>query len=61
MYVCLCRAVTDTDIAAAVDAGVNDLQQLEEHMGVGAGCGSCREMAQHLIDQQLQEAQFYAA
>ncbi len=61
MYVCVCRAITDTDIEAAIDGGVNDLAQLEEHFGVGTGCGTCRETAQTLINQRIQETQYYAA
>ena len=61
MYVCVCRAITDTEIEAAVDGGLNDLSQLEEHFGVGTGCGACRETAQNLINQRVAEAQYYAA
>jgi bacterioferritin-associated ferredoxin len=61
MYVCLCHAVTDSDIESAVDGGLSDLQQLEEHFGVGSGCGSCREMAEHLINRRIEESQYYAA
>lgn len=61
MYVCVCRAITDTDIEAAIEGGVSDLDQLEEHIGVGTGCGTCRETAQTLIDQRVKENQYYAA
>jgi len=61
MYVCVCRAITDTDIEAAIEGGVSDMAQLEEHFGVGTGCGTCRETAQTLIDQRAQDSQYYAA
>jgi len=61
MYVCICKAITDSDIESAVDGGASDLQQLEEHFGLGTGCGTCRETAQNLIDRRIQETQFYAA
>ncbi len=52
MYVCLCQAVRDSEIEAAVAAGHSNLDALAEQLGVGTGCGSCREHAQLLIDQQ---------
>lgn len=61
MFVCLCRAVTDREIHEAVDGGVDHVDQLEELCGVGSGCGSCRHLAQELIDARLEEGQAYAA
>jgi len=61
MYVCLCKAVTDSEIVEAVDQGASHLSHLEEHLSVGTGCGCCRETAQQLIDQRLAETSFYAA
>ena len=50
MYVCLCRAVTDTDIRQAADEGVADVHQLVEILGVGTNCGACLEAARSIID-----------
>ncbi|MEZ5560346.1 MAG: (2Fe-2S)-binding protein [Pseudomonadales bacterium] len=61
MYVCLCKAVTDHEIAEAVDGGISDLESLEHHSGVGTGCGCCREFAQQIIDARLAERTSYAA
>jgi bacterioferritin-associated ferredoxin len=61
MFVCLCSAVTDRQIKEAVDRGVQHVAELEELCGVGAGCGTCREHAQALIDDRLAQAQAYAA
>ncbi len=60
MFVCICRAVTDKQIAEAVDEGADHITQLEESCGVGTGCGSCREVAQQLIDERLAESRSYA-
>ena len=43
MYVCLCQAVRDAEVRQAVASGVEDVEQLAEELGVGTGCGSCRE------------------
>ncbi len=61
MFVCLCRAVTDREIHEAVDNGVDHVDQLEEVCGVGTGCGTCKPMAQELIEARRMEAQSYAA
>lgn len=61
MYVCLCQAVKDSEVRQAVASGVEDVDQLAEALGVGTGCGSCRDFAQALIDETLAAALAYAA
>ncbi len=61
MYVCICKAVTDTEIRAAADDGVHDLEQLAATLGAGTGCGCCRESAQAVIDEHIAERISYAA
>lgn len=41
MYVCLCRAVTDSRIREAIDTGATDPVQIAAATGAGTGCGSC--------------------
>ncbi len=41
MYVCICNAVTESDIEKAVNQGCNSLRQLEDHTGASSQCGSC--------------------
>ncbi|MDN4500976.1 bacterioferritin-associated ferredoxin [Alteromonadaceae bacterium BrNp21-10] len=51
MYVCLCYAVTDTQIKNAVrEQGVGSMRELRQHLGLGGQCGKCVQMAQELID-----------
>ena len=61
MYVCICKAVTDTEIRAAADDGVHVMEQLAETLGAGTGCGCCRESAQAVIDEHIAERISYAA
>ncbi len=49
MYVCICNAITDTQIREAADAGVTDLWGLQATLGVAAGCGSCKEHAMEVL------------
>jgi len=51
MYVCLCNAISDQDIIAAVESGADDLVTIQEQLGAGTGCGTCREMTEQLITQ----------
>lgn len=61
MYVCLCKAVTDTEILDHVEDGAVHVSQLAERCGLGTGCGRCQETAQALIDQHLANSLAYAA
>ncbi|HET6720451.1 MAG TPA: (2Fe-2S)-binding protein [Rhodocyclaceae bacterium] len=49
MYVCICNAVTDSQILAAVDAGHGSLKALRQHLGVAAECGRCARCAADLV------------
>ena len=55
MYVCVCNAVTDSDIRNAVDEGVRNMKQLRRTTGCGSTCGCCREMAAEVLQQALAE------
>jgi len=49
MYVCICNAITDKQIRKAAESGVQDLWALQRELGVGSGCGSCKEMASDIL------------
>ena len=49
MYVCICNAVTDKQIRKVAESGVQDLWGLQRELGVGSGCGSCKEMASEIL------------
>lgn len=55
MYVCVCNAVTDSDIRKAVDGGVRNMKQLRQTTACGVSCGSCNEMAVEVLQQALTE------
>lgn len=50
MYVCLCNAITERDIRAAVAEGVREFGQLQERLRVSTCCGTCREDARACLD-----------
>lgn len=49
MYICICNAVTDKMIKAAVAEGAASLDDLQRLTGCGGGCGSCIELAEDLL------------
>jgi bacterioferritin-associated ferredoxin len=50
VYVCLCNAVTETDIRNAATAGCASMAELTMRTGAGACCGSCVEMAIDVLE-----------
>ncbi len=54
MYICVCNAVTETDIKNAVKGGANCLRHLETKLGVSNQCGSCLCDASTLLERVLE-------
>lgn len=49
MYVCICRAVTEQDIRAALDKGACTMRDLRQCLGVCSDCGKCGQYARKLL------------
>lgn len=49
MYVCICKAITDKQIRRAKAAGIDNLHDLRETLGVASGCGSCADDAEMIL------------
>jgi bacterioferritin-associated ferredoxin len=49
MYVCICNAVTDKMIRAAVAEGASSLADLNRMTGCAGGCGSCADLAREVL------------
>jgi bacterioferritin-associated ferredoxin len=49
MYVCVCKAVTDTQIKRAIDEGMCSRRELFKCLGVGGGCGKCNPQVKELL------------
>lgn len=45
MYVCVCNAVTERQLADAVHAGAASLHELKQRLGVAGECGRCAQCA----------------
>ena len=50
MIVCLCRRVSDRDIAAAVQSGVDNFEVLQDRTGVSSCCGCCHDCAREVFE-----------
>jgi bacterioferritin-associated ferredoxin len=53
MYVCICRAVTDGQIRAAVEEGVTSIGGLRETLGCSSQCGKCVNHVKQIRDETL--------
>lgn len=55
MYVCLCKAVTDSQIRDAVEQGACSMKELASQLGVATQCGKCgcdaRELLRYCLDE----------
>ena len=49
MYVCVCRAVTDSHIRDAVKDGAQSLKDLRRILGVTQDCGRCASCARDCL------------
>ena len=49
MYVCICNAVTDSQILEAKESGLSTLEEITKHLGVGNCCGRCVETAEEVL------------
>jgi bacterioferritin-associated ferredoxin len=49
MFVCICNAVTEKAVRECASRGARSLDDLAMELGVGAGCGRCRECATEVL------------
>jgi bacterioferritin-associated ferredoxin len=51
MYICVCKAVTDSQIVTAIENGVCTRKQLTHCFGIGRDCGKCNQAIIDLVAQ----------
>ena len=61
MYVCICNAITDTQIREAARSGAGNLWDLQRELGVSSNCGTCRESAMQIVREEQAEAKDISA
>lgn len=50
MYVCICHAVTDEQVDAAVDAGARTVEGVGERTRAGTSCATCHDQLEDMIE-----------
>ena len=55
MFVCVCNAVTDSQIIEELDNGASSLRDISRRLEVGRNCGQCCKTAKQVIKQYHQE------
>lgn len=50
MYICVCKAVTDSQIQTAIDNGMDTRKALHQCLGIGAECGKCNRHVRELVN-----------
>jgi bacterioferritin-associated ferredoxin len=49
LYICICSGVTEKAVRDCARKGACSLDQLAFELGVGTGCGRCRDCANDLL------------
>ena len=49
MYVCVCNAITETDLHGAIADGHTTHEALQDELGVSTCCGTCRETVEEVL------------
>ncbi len=50
MYVCICRAVTEREIQAAIEGGATTVEAVTQACCAGDDCGACHGAIEEMIE-----------
>ena len=56
MYICICNALTDTQVARAIEKGCRAPQDVYKACGTQPQCGRCMETMSNMLDRAMGEA-----
>ena len=56
MYICLCKAITDSQIREAVKNGSTHFGQLRQELGLASQCGKCGISAREVFNQSIENS-----
>jgi bacterioferritin-associated ferredoxin len=51
LYICICNAVTERQLKECARSGASSLEELAFQLGVGTGCGRCRDCASGVLEE----------
>jgi bacterioferritin-associated ferredoxin len=55
MYVCVCLAVTEAEVKAAIDSGATTRDAVTRACRAGGDCGACHGMISTMIEDHLED------
>ncbi|MFL2840496.1 MAG: bacterioferritin-associated ferredoxin [Pseudohongiellaceae bacterium] len=61
MYVCLCKAVTDSQIKESINGGASSFAEVRKHLGVSTQCGKCMQQAKSIVETTTKKASYHPA
>ena len=61
MYICVCKAVTDSQIREAVNNGAQSMRAVREQLGVMTGCGKCACLTRDVVNSALADEEGVSA
>ncbi len=50
MYVCVCRAVRDEAVKAAIEGGAHSVEAVTDACCAGDDCGACHQIIEEMIE-----------
>jgi bacterioferritin-associated ferredoxin len=53
-YICICNAINERSIHAAIDAGAQSASDVYAHVGVAPQCGLCANEFERMIDERFE-------
>ena len=56
MYVCICNALSDDQVATCIDGGVRDANAVHPALGCEVQCGRCIPTIVDMMDEQVNAA-----
>jgi len=53
LYVCICAAVTETEVHACLDGGAGTVEEIGERCSAGTGCGTCLDRLEAMVEDRV--------
>ena len=54
MYLCVCRAVRESEVDIAIDQGCRTFKDISDQTGCSKECGQCAQTVKGYIDQRIE-------
>ncbi|HEX4384182.1 MAG TPA: (2Fe-2S)-binding protein [Myxococcales bacterium] len=53
MVLCICHAITERELDAAIEGGAHTLSEIAERLGAGSDCGCCQSEIEERIESRV--------